>query len=194
MTDLLSVEQQPECLLDLSLADSMRPPRKESFIDLMEDRYTGFLDYDAVEKLDYEALMTNEVERSSSDVESTASSFREELELPRVLGKKRKRERHAVLPKLTPIIPIPQPPKQIGLISIAERQAKIQRYLDKRARRCWNRKISYDCRKRVADGRLRVKGRFVSKTNYPDPALPVRDDFPVPMETIDCGCDVLRDE
>lgn len=42
-----------------------------------------------------------------------------------------------------------------------ERQYKIERYKNKR--RNWIRKISYDCRKRVADSRLRVKGRFISK-------------------------------
>jgi CCT motif len=42
-----------------------------------------------------------------------------------------------------------------------ERQFKIERYKNKR--RNWIRKISYDCRKRVADSRLRVKGRFISK-------------------------------
>lgn len=42
-----------------------------------------------------------------------------------------------------------------------ERQFKIERYKNKR--RNWIRKISYDCRKRVADARLRVKGRFISK-------------------------------
>lgn len=42
-----------------------------------------------------------------------------------------------------------------------ERAYKIERYKNKR--RNWIRKISYDCRKRVADSRLRVKGRFISK-------------------------------
>lgn len=32
-----------------------------------------------------------------------------------------------------------------------------------RNRRIWKKKISYDCRKRVADNRLRVKGKFVTK-------------------------------
>ncbi|KRW99733.1 hypothetical protein PPERSA_07810 [Pseudocohnilembus persalinus] len=41
------------------------------------------------------------------------------------------------------------------------RQEKIQKYKNKK--RNWQRTVSYDCRKRVADNRLRVKGRFISK-------------------------------
>lgn len=33
----------------------------------------------------------------------------------------------------------------------------------KKSRRTWNKKINYDCRKKVADNRLRVKGKFVTK-------------------------------
>jgi hypothetical protein len=42
-----------------------------------------------------------------------------------------------------------------------ERSLKIERYKNKK--RNWAKKISYDCRKRVADTRLRIKGRFISK-------------------------------
>lgn len=41
------------------------------------------------------------------------------------------------------------------------RQLKIEKY--KKKRRNWFRRISYDCRKQVADSRLRIKGRFISK-------------------------------
>ena len=42
-----------------------------------------------------------------------------------------------------------------------ERSLKIERYKNKK--RNWQKKIAYDCRKRVADTRLRIKGRFISK-------------------------------
>ena len=42
-----------------------------------------------------------------------------------------------------------------------ERSLKIEKY--KAKKRNWAKKISYDCRKRVADTRLRIKGRFISK-------------------------------
>ena len=53
--------------------------------------------------------------------------------------------------------------KRIGKITLEERFSKIQRYREKRERRQWDKKISYDCRKQVADNRVRIKGRFIRK-------------------------------
>lgn len=50
-----------------------------------------------------------------------------------------------------------------GMLEANERRKKIERYLAKRQRRIWQKKISYDCRKEVANKRLRVKGRFVTR-------------------------------
>jgi hypothetical protein len=36
------------------------------------------------------------------------------------------------------------------------------RYLEKKQRRVWKKNVKYDCRKRLAEGRPRIKGRFVS--------------------------------
>ena len=37
------------------------------------------------------------------------------------------------------------------------------RFIEKRKRRVWTKKVKYDVRKNFADSRLRVKGRFVKK-------------------------------
>jgi hypothetical protein len=34
--------------------------------------------------------------------------------------------------------------------------------MEKKKRRVWRKKVNYDCRKKVADGRLRIKGKFVT--------------------------------
>jgi len=52
---------------------------------------------------------------------------------------------------------------RIGIYSTDERAAIISRYHSKRLRRVWNKKIRYNCRKDLADRRLRVKGRFVKR-------------------------------
>jgi uncharacterized Fe-S cluster-containing radical SAM superfamily protein len=52
--------------------------------------------------------------------------------------------------------------KEIGGLSFEKRRLKLLRYLDKKKRRVWRKKVSYDCRKKVADGRLRIKGKFVT--------------------------------
>lgn len=51
--------------------------------------------------------------------------------------------------------------QRIGKLTVDERLAKVRRYIEKRNRRKWMKKVSYDCRKHVADNRLRIKGRFV---------------------------------
>ena len=54
---------------------------------------------------------------------------------------------------------------KVGALTREERQEKLRKYFEKRKRRSFAKKISYDCRKIVADKRLRVKGRFVAKQN-----------------------------
>jgi hypothetical protein len=62
---------------------------------------------------------------------------------------------------------------RIGIYTPAERAAIIQKFNAKRARRVWNKKIRYNCRKNLADRRMRVKGRFVKRSveaaNSPPP-------------------------
>jgi hypothetical protein len=53
---------------------------------------------------------------------------------------------------------------RIGIYTASERHAIIARYNGKRSRRVWNKKIRYNCRKSLADRRLRVKGRFVKRS------------------------------
>ena len=56
-----------------------------------------------------------------------------------------------------------EPSKMIGNLTAKERKEKIEKYQEKRKHRIWNKKTSYDCRKKVADKRLRIKGRFVTR-------------------------------
>ena len=53
--------------------------------------------------------------------------------------------------------------RQVGTLAPDERAKKIQKYLEKKRQRKWHKKIHYSCRKKVADQRVRVKGRFISK-------------------------------
>uniref|UniRef100_A0A7S2WG87 CCT domain-containing protein n=1 Tax=Eucampia antarctica TaxID=49252 RepID=A0A7S2WG87_9STRA len=52
---------------------------------------------------------------------------------------------------------------RIGIYTPCERGAIIARFNEKRSRRVWNKKIRYNCRKSLADRRMRVKGRFVKR-------------------------------
>mmetsp|Transcript_21591 Transcript_21591/g.31409 ORF Transcript_21591/g.31409 Transcript_21591/m.31409 type:complete len:239 (+) Transcript_21591:102-818(+) len=52
---------------------------------------------------------------------------------------------------------------KIGAYTKLERRALIEKFRAKKKRRVWRKQIKYDCRKRLADTRPRVKGRFVSR-------------------------------
>jgi len=53
---------------------------------------------------------------------------------------------------------------RIGIYTKKERVDIIARFREKRRKRVWKKKIRYHCRKNLADKRVRIKGRFVRKT------------------------------
>jgi len=56
-----------------------------------------------------------------------------------------------------------RPDGRIGAYTKDERKAIIEKFRAKKLKRVWRKQIKYDCRKRLADTRPRVKGRFVSR-------------------------------
>ena len=55
--------------------------------------------------------------------------------------------------------------RKIGTLTIQERKIKVEKYLEKRKQKSWDRKVNYQSRKKVAEKRPRDKGRFVTKEN-----------------------------
>eukprot|EP01022_Parablepharisma_sp_SALTPOND_P004352 TRINITY_DN120145_c1_g1_i1.p4 TRINITY_DN120145_c1_g1~~TRINITY_DN120145_c1_g1_i1.p4 ORF type:complete len:205 (+),score=16.87 TRINITY_DN120145_c1_g1_i1:670-1284(+) len=52
---------------------------------------------------------------------------------------------------------------KIGPLTMAQRAAKIRRYMEKRKKRKWMNKPRYIGRQKVAETKLRINGRFISK-------------------------------
>ncbi|CAM9833539.1 unnamed protein product [Chrysoparadoxa australica] len=56
-----------------------------------------------------------------------------------------------------------QQTERVGTYSPEERARRIARFHEKRKTRKWYKKVKYGCRKKLADSRPRLKGRFVTK-------------------------------
>mmetsp|Transcript_30014 Transcript_30014/g.69234 ORF Transcript_30014/g.69234 Transcript_30014/m.69234 type:complete len:100 (+) Transcript_30014:102-401(+) len=57
---------------------------------------------------------------------------------------------------------------RIGIYLPEERKARIAKFHSKRKMRIWRKRIKYDCRKKLADSRPRIKGRFVKRSDMED--------------------------
>jgi len=53
--------------------------------------------------------------------------------------------------------------RKIGPLTVSERKKRVLKYLEKRKKRRWSKKAEYMGRQKVAEKRLRVKGKFVSR-------------------------------
>jgi len=57
---------------------------------------------------------------------------------------------------------------RIGIYLPEERKARLEKFHSKRKMRIWRKRIKYDCRKKLADSRPRIKGRFVRRSDVDD--------------------------
>ena len=62
----------------------------------------------------------------------------------------------------------------IGIYTPEERRRVLEKFHRKRRRRSFAKKIRYNCRKNLADKRIRIKGRFVKLSPEEMEALKVR--------------------
>jgi len=134
----IEIESQLENYLQ-----SGKRERSDSFIDLLTDSSTPTL-----QEVDYSHLPLDEIAISEPDL-----TFADPRDTPRNPASPQSRAK----PQLK------QQPLKIGTLTYEERRNKIRNFLEKRNRRKFVKRISYDCRKRVADKRIRIKGRFVTK-------------------------------
>ncbi|KAF5781419.1 putative transcription factor C2C2-CO-like family [Helianthus annuus] len=104
-------------------------------------------DYQKVEHDDYFCSSGGYGTNSWSTYNPTAATTNWETESPKTIKE------------------VEEPALKIGRYSAEERKDKIMRYLKKRNQRNFNKTIKYECRKTLADKRIRVRGRFAKNNN-----------------------------
>ncbi|CAG9329948.1 unnamed protein product [Blepharisma stoltei] len=157
---------QFDFLLESMQSELMHPnERKLSFVDLLSHSYAHYTDIPSIDSMPEhfdEQTLTQSFTQEDCEVKLNPLIY----EVYETQIQKQKKKKPIVAKDTIVVIHKPvelTPDHIIGTITLEERRKKIKKYLEKRQRRTWNKKISYDCRKRVADGRLRIKGRFVTK-------------------------------
>lgn len=160
----------PQMQFEPEVAELM--PKKE---DLMENYYMPTVDMESFDP-SYFAFADpalfynqdpNEIQKYVSNPVEYMTMMGAELmgfepPVPHKYPKHRNETAPEARPVHMPVIPFVSS-KQIGTLTPEERKLKIERYLEKRQKRNFGKKVSYACRKRVADSRIRIKGRFVTK-------------------------------
>lgn len=77
--------------------------------------------------------------------------------------RKRSIKQKATAPQVDLSWHTPSETHMVGPLTVEERKEKVRLYLEKKHNKHWSKRINYTCRKQVADKRLRIKGRFVTR-------------------------------
>lgn len=145
----------------LELGEKFITNRKNSFIDLLSHE-TTYLNYNN-DLLNLDSELDNVILQTSSNVSNLIVLPSNPVPAPQQPANEDKI--NLVKDSKIKSDPISSPFKLIGTLSQSQRALKVRKYLMKKQKRVWSKRVHYDCRKRVAQNRLRVKGRFVTKSS-----------------------------